>query len=100
MPSQHIIGTLLKWVELFPNETWDFFDFLTPPPPLFGLIPKFSCFFDWKASLRVGACSRPWGEGGEDVELLDGWVSALEEGGRVVGVMLICTGSRLHHISV
>ena len=32
------------------------------------------------------------GEGGEDVELLDGWVSALEEGDRVVVVMLICTG--------
>ena len=27
--------------ELFPTETWDFFDFLTTPPPLFGLIPKF-----------------------------------------------------------
>ena len=31
-------------------------------------------------------------EGGEDVELLDGWVSAREEGDRVVLVMLICTG--------
>ena len=35
--------------ELFPTETWDFFDFLTTH--LFGLIPKFCCFFDWKASL-------------------------------------------------
>ena len=33
---------------------------------------------------------REVGEGGEDVELLDGWVSALEEGDRVV--KLICTG--------
>ena len=32
------------------------------------------------------------GEGGEDVELLDGWVSALEEGDRMVVVMLICNG--------
>ena len=36
--------------ELFPTESWDFFEFLTTPP-LFGLIPKFGCFFDWKASL-------------------------------------------------
>ena len=36
--------------ELFPTETWDFFDFLTTPP-LVGLIPKFKVFFDWKASL-------------------------------------------------
>ena len=42
--------------------------------------------------IRVGACSRPWEEGGEDVELLDGWVSALEEGDRMVVVMLICNG--------
>ena len=45
--------------------------------------------------IRVEECSRPWGEGaesGEDVELLDGWVSALEEGDRAVVVMLICTG--------
>ena len=34
-------------------------------------------------------CSRPYKEGGEDVELLDGLVSALEEGDRVVVVMLI-----------
>ena len=33
--------------ELFTTETWDFFDFLT----IFGLILKFRCFFDWKASL-------------------------------------------------
>ena len=42
--------------------------------------------------IRVGACLRPWGEGaesGEEVELLDGWVSALEEGDRVVAVMLM-----------
>ena len=38
------------YFELFPTETWDFFDFLTNPP-LFGLIPKFRCFFDWKVSL-------------------------------------------------
>ena len=38
--------------EFFPTETWDFFDFLTTPP-LFGLIPKFGCFFYWKASLTV-----------------------------------------------
>ena len=37
-------------------------------------------------------CVRVLGEGGGDVELLDGWVSALEEGDRVVVVMLICTG--------
>ena len=43
--------------ELFPTETWDFFDFLTTPP-LFGLIPKFGCFFDWKASLKELANKR------------------------------------------
>ena len=40
--------------ELFPTETWDFFDFLTTPP-LFGLIPKFRCFFNWKTSLSSDA---------------------------------------------
>ena len=38
--------------ELFPTETWDFFDFLTTPP-LFGLNPKFRCFFNWNASLSL-----------------------------------------------
>ena len=37
--------------ELFQTETWYFFDFLTPPPPLFGPFPKFPCFLLWKASL-------------------------------------------------
>ena len=36
--------------ELFPTETWDFFDFLTTPP-LIGPFPKFPRFLDWKASL-------------------------------------------------
>ena len=37
--------------ELFPTETWDFFDFSTTPPPPKCQISKFRCFFDWKASL-------------------------------------------------
>ena len=38
--------------ELFPTETWDFFDFLTtPPPPLSAPGPKFQRFLVWKASL-------------------------------------------------
>ena len=39
--------------ELFPTETWDFFDFSkTPPQKKKFQIPKFRCFFDWKASLK------------------------------------------------
>ena len=37
--------------ELFPTESWDFFDFLTTPP-LFGPFPKFPRLLLWKASLR------------------------------------------------
>ena len=54
MFSTTIDKILCFWVpnfELFPPESWYFFDFLTTPP-LFGLIPKFGCFFNWKASLR------------------------------------------------
>ena len=44
--------TLPTNFELFPTETWDFFDFLTTPtPPLFGPFPKFPHFLVWKASL-------------------------------------------------
>ena len=56
--------------ELFPTETWDFFKFFDDPTPLFGLIPKFRCFFDWKASLREYARSvqKILSRGGEHLE--------------------------------
>ena len=41
---------LFKNFKLFPTETWDFFYFLTTPPP-FGPFPKFPRPLLWKASL-------------------------------------------------
>ena len=40
---------ILDYSQLKLGTFWIFWG----PPPLFGLIPKFRCFFDWKASLRL-----------------------------------------------
>ena len=37
--------------ELFPTETWDFFDFLTTPPPYLDLFPSFADFSNGKLPL-------------------------------------------------